>query len=80
MRNKYNWKLISAQYRLAAVEYPEMSMTAFARSRGIPSSTFRKAIKREQSRERQCSNCLRDSNNKLAITHLRTAISLLSNH
>lgn len=79
MRNKYNWKLLSAEFRLASVKYPELSMAAFAKSRGIPSSTFRKAIRREQRREQLRNTDFHDSNNSLAIKLMRTAISLLNN-
>ncbi|TOK18773.1 hypothetical protein CGI24_17735 [Vibrio parahaemolyticus] len=75
MRNKYNWKLLSAEFQLASVKYPDLSMAAFAKSRGIPTSTFRKALRREQKRE----TCIQSNNYKLAMKHIRSAISLLNN-
>ncbi|MFH4532266.1 hypothetical protein WMQ26_03130 [Vibrio diabolicus] len=79
MRNKYNWKLLSAEFQLASVKYPDLSMAAFAKSRGIPASTFRKAIRREQSKEQKREACMQINNYKLAMKHIRSAICLLNN-
>lgn len=79
MRNTYDWEQISAEFRLAAIKFPELSMAAFARSRGIPSSTFRKAIRRIQRQEQQIYADLQTNQYQLVIKHLRKAIVLLNN-
>ncbi len=46
MRTKYNWPVMNAEYELAQLKELKLTMSAFARARGIPESTFRKAIQR----------------------------------
>lgn len=35
MRNKYNWKLLSAEFQLGSVKYPALSMAVFPRAEGF---------------------------------------------
>lgn len=50
MRVFYDWQYLVREYHFVKVKNPRMSKSAYARSRGIPESTFRKAIIRESHR------------------------------
>lgn len=71
MRKNYDWALLRAEFQLAKVKHPGLSMAAFSRSRGIPDSTFRKALLRESRRESRPVA----SDNSL---HLKSALQLLN--
>ncbi|MCE0493112.1 hypothetical protein [Vibrio salinus] len=82
MRNTYNWPLLSAQFRLATVKSPKISMSAFASARDIPSSTFRKGIRRQRMKEllqeiKELSPTV--SKVVLAVIHLQIAESFSNN-
>lgn len=81
MRNTYDWALLSAQFRLAVVKTPKISMAAFANSRGIPSSTFRKGVRRQRAKEfHQEFDCYPPEISKVALAalYLQIAASLLN--
>ncbi|SON50413.1 hypothetical protein [Vibrio tapetis] len=44
MRNKYNWPLLHKEFGCYKAKDPALSMSSFARAKGIPESTFRKGL------------------------------------
>lgn len=70
MRTKYNWPVMNAEYELAKLKEPKLTMSAFARARDIPESTFRKAIQRFKAQQ--------TSLPKQMVEHLKPAARLRS--
>ncbi|MGR5069308.1 hypothetical protein [Vibrio alfacsensis] len=80
MRNKYDWNFLFADFQLSKIRQPNLSMAAYARSRGIPESTFRKGLLREGRHKRasfiQDSKRQNQNQNQKVINLLEQMIAL----
>lgn len=77
MRSTYDWEQLHAEFNLAKVKHPPLPMAAFARSRGIPESTFRKAILRKKQDIKIQNAKLKQFDKELVLTTLSKAIRLI---